>query len=843
MDYVYSAFISYRHLPADVAVAKAVQRALETFRIPGDIRKKTGKKKLARCFRDQDELPLADDLGASIEKALLESKWLLVICSPALPQSAWCLREVDFFIQHGRQDKIIPVLIEGEPNKSYPPQITTAEPVPEKGKVDVEPLAADLRGNMRKQLRTEKLRIVARMLNLDFYELKRRDKERALRQGLCIVSCVLAAMTGFAVYAVYKNNMLEAERNATARKATDLLIEKSVRSTSEGEMGNGLVYALQAYEGSRIFGDEYDTAVSAAMEAAMYPELFSQIGSLKDNGVLHRGASLSNDGKYVACRQADNSLQVYDSMTGERLYSIKDYGWFGRSGRDFSPDCRYICRFSDTSLTLYNSADGTEALSEELPEGFVFSCFGLTANNKVPVHREETGATALYDPFAKKLTELEGLVCDGSCKVELHRAGKLGAWSDGDILWLVDTETAQVLRTGKASTYVLTEYFTEDGWHFRYQDGEEYVYLRTDTLEEACRSEHEGSLSPDGTLLASANSSDGFTLWDAKTGEELWTEGHNSGNTLYSLAFADNDTLIASHGEVQIYRIHDRETVYDSGSDHLTYGLDFAAGRLVMPLRSGGCLINLMPEEEDVLPSLITETRESYPKDELAGMSVCLPLTGSWNGNTFYAVNADGNMVTSETEAPGLVYVFEGKTYTLHPANEVTLPYVFVSPDNKWQAMIRGEEVDIFRASEIPDPVMTIPGNGYTRLSAAFSGDTLALGSYVENLVLYDLQTGDCLGSIKTGAMCRTFQFSADGKHVIAVSSMEEQAVVASTENLAVIMRIPVTDIYAELTVGFNKDGTEAVVLYPDGHADIGFLYGSLDTLVTKAKQYTGAIE
>ena len=52
-------------------------------------------------------------------------------------------------------------------------------------------------------------------------------------------------------------------------------------------------------------------------------------------------------------------------------------------------------------------------------------------------------------------------------------------------------------------------------------------------------------------------------------------------------------------------------------------------------------------------------------------------------------------------------------------------------------------------------------------------------------------------------------------------------------------MKIPVTDIYADLTLGFSRDGTEAIVRYPDGHADVAFLYQSLDTLVEKAKNYT----
>ena len=206
MSYTYSAFISYRHKPKDIAAAKAVQRALETWRIPGDVRRKTGLKKLKRCFRDQDELPLASDLGSSIEKALRESEWLIVICSPELPQSAWCLREVDFFIELGRRDRIIPVLISGEPDESYPPQITVMETA--QGTQEVEPLAADLRGNMNRQLKTEKLRIAARMLDLDYNDLKKREKERALRRGLALVSGVLAAVLGFAGYAIHKNWLL-----------------------------------------------------------------------------------------------------------------------------------------------------------------------------------------------------------------------------------------------------------------------------------------------------------------------------------------------------------------------------------------------------------------------------------------------------------------------------------------------------------------------------------------------------------------------------------------------------------------------------------------------------------
>lgn len=283
MEYTYSAFISYRHLPKDMAAAKAVQRALETYKIPRDARKVTGRKKLDRCFRDQDEMPLAEDLGSSIEKALDESEWLIVICTPDLPRSNWCLREVDHFIRSGRKDKIVPVLVSGEPGESFPPQLLKDET--EAGTQETEPLAADLRGWMKRRLKTEKLRIAARMLGLNFNDLKKREKERAQRKRLAVVSAVLAVVLCFAGYAIYKNRVLTRERNASARSATQLLIEKSVRSTEERDLGSGLIYALQAYEGSRIFGDEYDGSIGAG-----FPEAADRNGSRKKQRVLRTGS-------------------------------------------------------------------------------------------------------------------------------------------------------------------------------------------------------------------------------------------------------------------------------------------------------------------------------------------------------------------------------------------------------------------------------------------------------------------------------------------------------------------------------------------------------------------------
>ena len=154
----YCAFISYRHVSPDSDIAKALHTAIETYGIPGSIKKQTGRKKMGKVFRDQEELPLSADLGADIEAALDASDWLICVCSPRYLESRWCLREAEYFLQHKGRNRILAVLAEGEPSDSFPEALCWD--VSENGeRIPVEPLAADLRGatpaESRKKLRSE----------------------------------------------------------------------------------------------------------------------------------------------------------------------------------------------------------------------------------------------------------------------------------------------------------------------------------------------------------------------------------------------------------------------------------------------------------------------------------------------------------------------------------------------------------------------------------------------------------------------------------------------------------------------------------------------------------------
>ena len=88
-QHTYGAFISYRHQSPDMEIAARLHKQIENYVIPSGIRQQSGKKRMGKVFRDQEELPLSADLGKDIEEALDNSEWLIAICTPAYLESRY----------------------------------------------------------------------------------------------------------------------------------------------------------------------------------------------------------------------------------------------------------------------------------------------------------------------------------------------------------------------------------------------------------------------------------------------------------------------------------------------------------------------------------------------------------------------------------------------------------------------------------------------------------------------------------------------------------------------------------------------------------------------------------
>lgn len=103
----YDVFISYSHA-LDGTLAPTLQRELEQFAKPWY------RVRSLRVFRDDASLSANPSLWSSIEQALSNSSWFVLLASPAAARSIWVNREVSWWLAHRSIDRLLIVRTEGE---------------------------------------------------------------------------------------------------------------------------------------------------------------------------------------------------------------------------------------------------------------------------------------------------------------------------------------------------------------------------------------------------------------------------------------------------------------------------------------------------------------------------------------------------------------------------------------------------------------------------------------------------------------------------------------------------------------------------------------------------------
>ncbi len=230
----YRAFISYSH--QDRAWRDWLHKALETYRVPSRLvgtNTAAGviPRRLVPIFRDRDELPSATDLNLKVEQALGRSAALIVVCSPHAAQSRWVNEEVLAFKRMGRRDRILCLIVDGEPNASDIPGREAEECFCEALRFTVdtdgqptdehtEPIAADARPDKDGKANA-KLKLIAGMLDVGFDALKQRELHRRNRRMVAITTAALVVMaitTTLAITAVVARHHAEVARQDALRR-------------------------------------------------------------------------------------------------------------------------------------------------------------------------------------------------------------------------------------------------------------------------------------------------------------------------------------------------------------------------------------------------------------------------------------------------------------------------------------------------------------------------------------------------------------------------------------------------------------------------------------------------
>jgi len=333
-DHRYWAFISYSH--ADARWAGRLHRHLEGFAIPRRLIGQTtpagpAPRRFRPIFKDVDELGASHDLSERLRVALAESAYLIVVCSPAAARSRWVNEEIrQFKALHGRE-RVLAVIVDGEPFASDDLARADLECLPEALRLHVEPggpadgtrfepLAADLRpGNGSPRLAL--LKLASGMLGIGLEDLVHRDTRRRNRQLVALTAASLGAaviLGGLAVAALVERDEADAQRGQAEGLVEFMIGDLRKKLEPEGRL-DALdavgARALAYYAAQQNHGLDAASLGRRARVLHMLGEIRDRRGDLDAALKLFEQASKST-GELLA-RQPNDPQRIFDQAQSD----------------------------------------------------------------------------------------------------------------------------------------------------------------------------------------------------------------------------------------------------------------------------------------------------------------------------------------------------------------------------------------------------------------------------------------------------------------------------------------------------------------------------------------------
>jgi hypothetical protein len=237
----YAAFISYSH--ADDKMARWLHRRLESYVIPSGIASGRGVKsvlgrRIGKVFRDREEFPAGGELTRQIEEALARSRHLIVLCSPNSAASKYVDSEIRHFLALGGADSVIPVILDGDPPRCFPPSLLEG---PDR-------LGADLRDG-KDGTDAGLIKILSGLLDVgpdDLFQRQRR-RQRWIVGMMSTAAAVFAVVAVIAVLQTWEagEQRRTAEANAQRAEANAKLAEAQ-RLVADANAASATINAAEA---------------------------------------------------------------------------------------------------------------------------------------------------------------------------------------------------------------------------------------------------------------------------------------------------------------------------------------------------------------------------------------------------------------------------------------------------------------------------------------------------------------------------------------------------------------------------------------------------------------------
>ena len=433
VERTYWAFLSYSH--ADARWAEWLFRALESYAVPGKLvggatPHGPAPRRLRPIFRDRDELAASANLGERLRRALEQSRHLIVICSPASARSMWVNEEIAYFRTVHGDDRILAVMVDGEPFASvtgvaperecFPPALRSwADVAPATVAEHIQPIAVDPRPEGDGK-RLALLKLVAGMLGLGLDRLVDRDTRRRQRQLTAVAASGfvgMAVMTGLTVAAVTARNEARAQQ-AQAEGLIEFMLG-DVRKTLEpvgkldalGAIADRAMAYYAAQETKRLSADSLG-------RRARTLHLLGEVADLRGDSTAalksFREASAST-GELLK-RQPNDPQRIFD-----HAQSVYYVGNIALERSDNAEAAREFGQYKALADRLVAIDPTNDKFQAEV---------GFANRNLGAVQLKEGNAQAAADAFGRELAT--HLVLVGRAPQDAARKAELGqayAWS------------------------------------------------------------------------------------------------------------------------------------------------------------------------------------------------------------------------------------------------------------------------------------------------------------------------------------------------------------------------------------------------------------------------------
>lgn len=552
---IYKAFISYSH-STDGKLAPALQSSLQQFAKPWN------QLRAMRVFVDKASLSANPSLWPTIEAALNESEYFVLLATPTSAQSPWVLKEVECWTRLGRSRQLLIVLSDGEIAWSLEDRAldrirTTALPAVLHDTIREEPLYTDLRWvRTEGQLSLQDPRFTDAVASLaatmrgmskdDLYGEHVRQHRKLVRLRRMAVAG-LAILTVAAVVAAFVaiGQRNEARRQAQIAFGRQLAAEAESARTQRAEL---LPYSLiLGIESMRAFPSiEADQAIQRAL--ALLPV---EVQVMQHAQGVHAVAIQPGEGR-IATATSDGVVGIWD-REGQRQQRLADTHT-SSAPVVFSPDGKLLATIDGgKALRVWDAATGTEKFAPLKvfghAVGIAFSTDSrMIATSNVAGHKS---SVVVWDVATGELvkelqldnaTEFsQGLAFSSDGRLAVVAYSRIRLWDTAEWreLPMPDMPLASVgdLRFSPEGRWLVAGGPGGKLWVWKSGESQPTVTLNGPALREI-------AFSADGKLLAAGGKGREARVWETEKWTEIALVRHEGEIT--SLAFSPSGSLLAT---------------------------------------------------------------------------------------------------------------------------------------------------------------------------------------------------------------------------------------------------------------------------------------------------------